>query len=85
VTEQLCIALGLLGAVVAGVAYLLLMLKRVSARTYARLNLLSCVLAGIGLYAQWNLGSCIIESFYAIVSIVALALHREETLCACEA
>ena len=84
-TDQLLIALGLLGAVVAGPAYLMLMLKRVSARVYAGLNLLSCILAGLGLYAQWNLGSCIIESFYAIISIVALALHREEKLCACEA
>lgn len=63
---------GILGAVLACGAYLGLHYHRLSLRAYAELNLASALLCGLSLVGAFNLGSALIELFFAVVSIMTL-------------
>ncbi len=63
---------GILGAVLACGAYLGLHYHRLGLKAYAELNLASALLCGLSLVGAFNLGSALIELFFAIVSLAAL-------------
>lgn len=62
----------LIGSILACGAYALVTLGKLSTRAYAGVNLVSCLLIGATLFAQFNLATAIIEAFFAVVSIIAL-------------
>lgn len=67
---------GVLGALAACGAYLGLLAHRIDHQGYAWLNLASCALIGLSLFAQFNAGSLLMEGFFAAVSVWAL-LRKE--------
>lgn len=64
--------LGLIGFALACLAYFLITSERITVKTYAGLNLASCLFIGATLFAQFNLATAILEAFFAVVSLVTL-------------
>lgn len=64
---------GIIGAGMACLAYLLLHARTtMNLRSYAFLNLMSCAFMGLSLVGQFNMGSLVMEVFFAVVSLWAL-------------
>ena len=69
---------GIIGALLAIVAYGALVLEKVgdTLRLYYVLNLISCAFIGVSLLGQFNVGTLMIELFFAGASIWGL-IHKD--------
>ncbi len=74
VTNESANYIGLVGVVLVLVAYLLLQVERMSAKSvmYSFLNAIGSVFILVSLYYHWNLASGVIEIVWLIISLYGL-------------